>query len=150
MPKTYVSLYIHCVFSTKGRLPLIPPDVQRPLWSAMVRIARDHGMKALAVGGTRDHSHALLSLPSTIAVSKAVQLIKGASSKWIKDNFNQCSTFAWQQGYGAFSVHASFIDNNIQYIQKQQAHHAKKSFVQEYTEILERHGIEIDEKHAWD
>ena len=89
-------------------------------------------------------------MPSTITASKAVQLVKGASSKWIKDNFKQCDNFAWQQGYGAFSVHISFLDRTIRYIQNQEQHHRNTSFEQEYAEILKRHGFTIDEKHTYD
>jgi len=149
MSKTYVCLYIHGIFSTKERLPLILPEVQRPLWMEMYRIARRHDMRALAVGGTQDHAHILLSLPATIPIYKAVQVVKGASSKWIKENFSQCQKFKWQRGYGAFSVHQSFLDRTIQYIQNQMEHHRHRSFVQEYTAILQKHGFEIDDHHTW-
>jgi REP element-mobilizing transposase RayT len=107
-------------------------------------------MRALSIGGTHNHAHVLLSLPSTMTVAKALKSVKGASSKWIKDNFKKCGSFAWQQGYGAFSVHVSFLEKTIRYIERQQEHHKNKSFVQEYTEILEKHGLQIDEKHTWD
>ena len=88
----------HCVFATKNRRILIPADLKRKLWPYMAGIARENKFKALAAGGTSDHAHVLLSLPTTIAVAKAVQLIKGGSSKWINDHLKM-RPFDWQDGY---------------------------------------------------
>ena len=87
MGNTYTSLYIHYIFSTKNRLPLIVPEIQDRLWPYMAGIAKKNNMTALAVGGMPDHIHILLSLPATLSVSKAIQSIKGNSSKWIYDTF---------------------------------------------------------------
>jgi REP element-mobilizing transposase RayT len=106
-------------------------------------------MKALAIGGTRDHVHALLSLPGMMSFAKAVQLIKGGSSKWINDTFCGQRKFAWQEGYGAFSVSASQVPKTIAYINNQKEHHRKKSFEEEFLELLERHGIEYDQHYVF-
>jgi REP element-mobilizing transposase RayT len=99
---TYVSDLVHCVFSTKLRRNLIQPEVQSDLWSFLGGIARKNKFKALTVGGTANHVYILLSLPADMALAKAMQLIKGASSRWMNESHTR--NFAWQEGYGAFTV----------------------------------------------
>ncbi len=149
MTNSYISLYIHIVFSTKGREPMIIPELQNRLWAYLGGIARENSMKALSVGGTEDHVHTLLSLPATLAVAKAVQRIKGGSSKWVHDADVDLRQFAWQEGYGAFSVNVSLIEETIRYIERQAEHHRRKTFQEEYIEFLKRHGIEYDERYVW-
>jgi len=95
---------MHCVWATSERRPLIKPDLQQRLWPYFGGIARENKMKALIVGGVEDHVHVMLSIPSTLSVAKAVQLLKGNSSKWIHDTFKEHWSFEWQEGYGAFSA----------------------------------------------
>jgi REP element-mobilizing transposase RayT len=149
MPHSYVSCHIHYVFSTKERRPFITPDIKERLWAYMGGIARDNRMKALAIGGTEDHAHVLLRLPSTISIAKAIQLIKGGSSKWVSDTFPSHRDFEWQQGYGAFSISVSGIERTMAYIRAQEAHHRTKTFQEEFCDFLERHGIEYDERYVW-
>jgi REP element-mobilizing transposase RayT len=106
-------------------------------------------MKALAIGGTANHLHALLSLPGMMSFAKAVQLIKGGSSKWVHDNFPELRKFEWQEGYGAFSVSASQVAKTIAYINNQKEHHRKKTFQEEFLELLKKHGIEYDPRHVF-
>ena len=113
-------------------------------------IARDHRMKALSIGGVEDHVHILLSLPSTIAVAKAIQLIKGGSSKWIHENFPKHRNFSWQEGYGAFSIGISQVATTNRYIAGQEEHHRKVSFQEEFLAFLKKHEIEYDERYIWD
>jgi putative transposase len=140
MSHTYYSLTAHCVFATKQRRILIPSDLKKKLWPYMAGIARMNKFKALAVGGMEDHAHILLSLPTTITVAKAVQLIKGGSSKWINDHLSG-RPFAWQDGYAAFSTCISQLEKTIRYINTQEEHHRKMSFDDEFLRMLERHGI---------
>lgn len=105
-------------------------------------------MKALAIGGTADHIHTLLSLPATMNIAKAVQLIKGGSSKWIHDTFHKSREFAWQEGYGAFTVSRSQMKKTVAYIDAQKEHHRKKSFRDEFIEFLDKHEIEYDPRYA--
>jgi putative transposase len=149
MPHSFVSTYVHCIFSTKGRLPLINPDLQLRLWPYIGGIARENGIKAIAIGGVEDHVHALLSLPAAIAVAKAVQLIKGGSSKWLHEGFPALKDFAWQEGYGAFSIGRSQVDANVEYIRRQKDHHRKKSFQEEFLQLLDKHGIEYDVRYVF-
>ena len=99
-------------------------------------------MKALAIGGTSDHVHALLSLPSMMSFAKAVQLIKGGSSKWVHETSPERRKFEWQEGYGAFSVSASQVPKTIAYINNQKEHHRRKTFQEEFLELLKKHAIE--------
>jgi|ERR1051325_12588 REP element-mobilizing transposase RayT len=147
---SYVSSFHHCVFSAKERRPLITPALRERLWPFLGGIARQNGMKALEIGGVEDHVHILLSLPATIPISKALQLIKGGSSKWIHDTFPDHRLFAWQEKYGAFSVSVSQLDNVIQYIKSQPDHHRKVSFQEEFVALLKRHRIEYDERYLWE
>jgi REP element-mobilizing transposase RayT len=112
-------------------------------------IAKENRMKALAIGGTSDHLHALLSLPGMMSFAKAVQLIKGGSSKWINDTFLRQKRFEWQEGYGAFSVSASQVPKTIAYINNQKEHHRRKTFQEEFLELLSRHGIEYDQRYVF-
>ena len=142
MSHTYVSGLFHCVFSTKERCGLIPPARQTDLWSYLGGIARKNGFKAIAVGGTDDHVHVLLSLPSTMSLAKAVQLLKGGSSKWMNDS--GATGFAWQQGYGAFSIGISQQAATIAYIRSQATHHHKRGFDEEFLAFLRKHRVEYD------
>lgn len=136
---SHTSLLFHCVFSTKDRLPLIPTQIKSRLWSYVGGIARVNDMKALAVGGMRDHLHVLLSLSPTMAIAKAVQLLKAGSSKWMHEQ--RVTQFEWQVGYGAFTIGISQVAATKNYILNQEKHHAKKSFAQEWQTFLRRHGL---------
>jgi len=150
MSHSYVSALFHCVFSTKERRPLITPDLETRLWPYMCGIAREQQMKIVEIGGTKDHIHFLLSLPATISLSKALQTVKGCSSKWVHDTFlGEHRGFAWQEGYGAFSIGISQTETTLKYIRNQKTHHAKVSFEDEFKKILERHWITYDEKYIF-
>jgi REP element-mobilizing transposase RayT len=146
---SYISSYFHCVFSTKERRRYITPELRERLWPFLGGIARQNKMRAIEVGGVEDHVHILLSLPSTIPLSKALQLVKGGSSKWIHETFPQQREFAWQQEYGAFSVSLSQLDKTIEYIKGQEAHHKNMTFQEEFVTLLKRHRIEYDERYLW-
>jgi putative transposase len=149
MSHSYVSNIMHCTFSTKGRHPSIDSDLESRLWPYLGGIARENRIKALAIGGTTDHMHALLSLPGMMSFAKAVQLIKAGSSKWINDTFPKQKKFEWQEGYGAFSVSASQVPKTIAYINNQKEHHRKKTFQEEFLELLTKHGIEYDQRYGF-
>jgi len=107
-------------------------------------------MKAIEIGGVDDHVHLLLSLPSTMAIAKSMQLIKGGSSKWIHETFPDQRLFNWQIKYGAFSVSASLLDKTAQYIRQQEAHHKKMTFQEEFLALLKKHNVEYDERYLWE
>jgi putative transposase len=109
MANTFSCLNIHCVFSTKERVWVLNPDIRERLWPYMGGIAKQNGMIPKCIGGVSDHVHLLVTLPTRLAVAKAVQLIKAGSSAWIHQTFPNLRNFAWQQGYGVFSVGISQV-----------------------------------------
>lgn len=149
MPHSYSSALFHIVYSTKERRNLITEELQPRLWAYIGGIARENGMKALAVGGIHNHVHILLSIPATTALAKAVQIIKGGSSKWVHDTFPALSSFEWQEGYAAFSISISGVADTIHYIENQAEHHRTKSFEDEFTAFLERHKITFDPRYVF-
>jgi REP element-mobilizing transposase RayT len=148
MGHTHCSSLFHCVFSTKERRSIIAPDIQDRLWAYMGGIAREHGMKALAVGGMEDHVHLLLSPPSSLAIATAMREIKSASSRWMHETCAQ-SGFQWQEGYGAFSVGQAQVEATLAYIAGQKENHRKRDFQAEFIAILKKHRIEYDPRYVW-
>lgn len=138
---SFVNCLMHCIFATKERRPMITPDLQARLWPYLGGIARESNMKALIVGGVQDHVHVLLAVPSTLSVAKSMQLLKGNSSKWIHDTFKERWDFEWQEGYGAFSIGVSGIEDTMRYIQGQAEHHRKLTFREEVELFLKKHGM---------
>ncbi len=136
----------HCIFATKGREALLTPETRARLWPYLGGIARDNGMKALAIGGVADHVHILLSVPATMSVSKAMQLLKGNSSKWIHETFPALRQFAWQEGYGAFSIGISGVEETCAYIRGQEEHHRTRTYREEVIMFLTRHGLSFDDE----
>jgi REP element-mobilizing transposase RayT len=149
MPHSYLSNVMHCVFSTKERREFITPEMRQRLWPFIGGIAKENGMKALAIGGVADHVHVLLSLPATMPVAKAMQLLKGGSSKFVHETFPDMRGFAWQEGYAAFSVSISHIEETVAYIQRQAEHHRRRTFEEEFRAFLRKHSIEYDERQVW-
>src|SRR5437867_675686 len=150
MAHTYTSLYYHLIFSTKRREPWLHEEIQDRVWAYLGGIARENDMTALQVGGVSDHVHALVLSRPTILVSRMLQLLKGGSSLWIHETFPSLRGFAWQDGYGAFTVSKSNIPQVIEYIKNQKEHHKTKTFQEEYLEFLREYGIEYDERYLWD
>lgn len=149
MANTYSSLSYHLVFSTKNRVNYIKPKIENRIWAYIGGIARKHKMTALQIGGIENHIHALVIAPPTLSPSQIAQFLKGDSSKWIHEEFPTIKDFAWQDGYGAFTVSKSNIADVIEYIKNQRAHHHTKSFQEEYISLLDKHEIEYDERYLW-
>ena len=143
MAHTYTSVYIHCVFSTKERRPLIPATRTAELYAYLGGIARSEGLTLIAAGGTANHIHLLLVMSAVCSLAHAVQKLKGSSSKWMG------SGFSWQEGYGAFSVSASQLEVVKRYIQNQEEHHRKRDFEEEFTTLLRSCGVEFDERFVF-
>jgi len=148
MSHTFCSSLFHCVFSTRERTKVIVPDLQERLWAYMGGIARENGMTALAAGGTEDHAHILLSLPSSLTIAEGMQGIKSGSSRWLHESCG-LTGFEWQKGYGAFSIGCSQVDATVAYIARQKEHHQKRDFQAEFLVILKQHGIEYDPRYVW-
>jgi len=150
MAQSLANILVHLVFSTKGRRRLIDGAIEGELHRYLASACNTCGCPAHRVGGTEDHIHLLLSLSRTITVAGLVQSIKADSSKWLKTKGPRCETFAWQGGYGAFSIGQSQVDAVRRYIAGQKEHHAKRSFQDEFRALLRRYGIEWDERYVWD
>jgi putative transposase len=149
MANTYTALFYHVVFSTKNRVAYIKPEIESRVWAYIGGVARAHKLTALQVGGTEDHIHALVMARATHSPSQIAQYLKGDSSKWIHQEFPELRGFAWQDGYGAFTVSKSNLPDVIHYIKSQREHHQQKSFQEEYLDFLKRHEIDYDERYVW-
>jgi putative transposase len=143
---TYAQNVVHVVFSTKDRRKAIDHALQPKLWAYVTGICRKLDIYVHSVGGMEDHIHLLIQIPPVLTLSKAVATIKANSSRWANDEGHK---FAWQQGYGAFSVSASVIPAVIRYIRNQEEHHKKMDFDAEFFALLKKHGIAFDPKHVF-
>lgn len=148
MSHTYVNCLLHVVFSTNGRQALIDETWRARFHEVIGGVARNRGFPPVVIGGVADHVHALISLPSGMAIAEAMRLLKTNSSKWANDTFFPQRNFAWQAGYGAFSIARSQIDATVAYIRGQEEHHRHRTFVDEYRDFLDRQGIAWEERRA--
>ncbi len=148
MPSTHVSLHYHIVFSTKERAPSIDEAFRSRLYAYLGGVVRGLGGTPLEIGGVADHVHLLVGLKPTHTLSDVIRVLKSDSSKWIHVEMRQ-KHFAWQEGYGAFSVSRSNVVAVRTYIAQQEEHHRRRSFEEEYLEFLRRHEIEFDERYLW-
>jgi putative transposase len=148
MPSTHLSLHFHIVFSTKDRHPFIESSWRSRLHEYLGGLVRATDGIPEAVGGTADHVHLLAGLKATHTLSTFVQDIKQTSSRWIHETIG-VKNFAWQQGYGAFTVSESNRGAVKEYIAKQEEHHRTKSLQEEYLAFLQKHGVQYDERYLW-
>jgi len=145
----YTKLMYHIVFSTKQRTPFLEQALLSRLCKYLGGITRVQDGQMLSAGGAADHVHLAIVSSQTKALADLVRIIKANSSRWIHQEFPDLKRFAWQDGYGAFSVSPSVISEVVRYIESQEAHHRKMSFQEEFTALLVKHGIEFDEKYIW-
>ena len=150
MPGTYSQLLLHVVFSTKERKPWITDDVADRLYPYIGGIVRAEKGVLYDVGGVEDHLHLYLRWRPDGSVSDLMRTVKSRSSKWVHDTFPQLGAFAWQEGYGVFSVSKSQEEAVKKYIAGQAEHHQKEDFKSELLRILRAHGVEFDEKYVFD
>jgi putative transposase len=148
MPSTYVSLYYQLIFSTNDRRRFINKSWESRLYSYLGGIIRNLGGVAKSIGGDADHVHILASLKATHCVAEVMKVLKSNSSGWVHKEIG-IQSFDWQNGYSAFTVGRSELGVVEQYIEQQKEHHRKKTFQQEYREILQEYGIEFDERYLW-
>jgi REP element-mobilizing transposase RayT len=146
MPHKYPNILIHLVFSTKERADMIPNDLLPRLWKYFAGIGRNHDVPVLAAGGTSNHSHLLIVLPSDMAPAKAVQVLKANSSRWIRQHG---IAFAWQEGYGAFSVSGSDKTAVMGYIEHQAEHHRSRSYETEFETMIRKSGMQFNADEAF-
>lgn len=150
MPQSLANLYIHLIFSTKNRYPFLKDEVRDELHAYMAKVLANLNCPAVLINSVEDHVHVLFNLSRTVAVAKAVEDVKKSSSRWIKTKSPILEKFAWQSGYGAFSVSESNVEKVANYIRGQKEHHRVKTFQEEYREFLVKHKIEYDERYVWD
>lgn len=150
MADTFSQIYIHLVFSVKGRQNIIHKTWREELFKYVSGIIKGRDQKVFAIGGMPDYIHILISLRPNYLVSELVNSVKTNSSKWINSKGFIKGKFNWQEGYGAFSYGQSQLDHVIQYINNQELHHQRKSFKEEYIELLEKFNIKFDEKYLFD
>ena len=150
MGQSLVKNYVHLVFSTKHRQPLILPSVEAELHSYLGGTCRRLECPVIKVGSHFDHVHILCMLSKKMTITSLLEELKSSSSKWMKSKGREYQTFYWQNGYGSFSVGAFEIDNLITYIANQHDHHRKVSFQDEFRGYLETYDIEYDERYVWD
>lgn len=149
MPQSLAQIYVHLVFSTKGRAGLIPAALQTRLHAYLAGACNAMACPAVQVGGMPDHVHVLFRLARTATISDTVKNAKVESSKWMKSE-GDVRDFAWQAGYGAFSVSASHVQDVTRYIQNQAEHHHARTFQEEFRRLLELYEVEYDEAYVWD
>ena len=150
MAGKYLSLLVHFTWSTAGREPWLETEMRDDLYSYIGGIMRKKNAKLLSAGGMLDHIHLYASMPSTISIADFVNAVKSNSSRWIHESFARLRKFAWQEGYGAFSVSKSEEGKVVRYILNQESHHRKRTFKEELIGLLEKHGIAYDKRYIWD
>ncbi len=148
MPSTHLSLHYHLVFSTKDRVPFIDEGWRARLRAFLGGVTREADGIPTAVGGVADHVHLLIGLPATVRLADVLREAKTISSRWVRDEVHEAG-FAWQEGYRAFTVSASQCDEVRAYIERQEEHHRRRTFQEEYGLLLRRSGVTYDPRHLW-
>ncbi len=149
MPHTFASLLVHVVFSTKDRAPELSPELSARLFPYMGGIAKELKAAPMIINGPADHVHALLSIPPAVSVADLLRVLKTNSSRWVHERFPQRRRFAWQAGYGAFTVSVSRAEDVRAYITSQHEHHRRVSFQEEFLRLLKKHGLECPAEDGW-
>ena len=150
MPQSLANIYIHLIFSTKERFPYLTRQVRPDLHAYMATVLANLNSPAVLINSVADHVHILFNMGRTITLAQTVEDVKKSSSKWIKTQGADLTTFAWQSGYGGFSVSESNVPNVANYIRNQEEHHRVKTFQEEYREFLAKQKIQYAERYVWD
>ncbi len=150
MAQSLADVILHFVFSTKGRNPWIQSDVEEELYQYISGVCRNLDSPVIKINGVEDHIHVLLQLGKTIPISKLISEMKSSSSRWIKTKGDHYRDFAWQGGYGVFSVSRPNLEGAKKYLSHQKKHHKTVTFKEELLAMLQRAQIPYDEKYLWD
>ena len=150
MPQSLSFLLVHVVFSTKDRAALLDTEVRPDLYAYLATIVRNNDCECFRVGGVADHVHLAIRLNRRASVADLVAEMKASSSQWLKSQSPRLAKFAWQRGYGAFSVGPSDLNALIRYIETQESHDKKQAFQDELRAFLAKYGIECEERYLWD
>ena len=150
MAQSLSNVIVHVVFSTKYRERSIVDSVRPSLHAYLAEIGRDMGCQVYRVGGVADHVHLAVSLSRTCTMADMVKKMKFTSSSWMKKQGRDFYDFAWQSGYGVFSISVSHLEKLFAYIENQEEHHKTRTFQEEYRELLRKNGMTVDETYLWD
>jgi len=150
MAQSLSLVIVHVIFSTKERVLLLDAEVRPKLHAYLAKVARNAGCEAHRVGGVADHVHLAVRLSRTITIAELVETLKTTSSKWLKGQSASLGAFAWQRGYGCFSVGPSDLDSLCEYIDGQEEHHRQRTFQEEFRMFLAKYGVEYNEAYVWD
>ena len=150
MARTLIEVYLHIVFSTKNRANIIHPEIEADLHSYIAGIIANLDSMCIAVNGTENHVHTLVSLGKTMATSNLVREVKKGSTAWLKRQEAVSRDFSWQDGYGGFSVGRSELPAVRRYIAAQKEHHRSVSYDEEFVALLDEHGVAYDARYLWD
>ena len=151
MPQSLSAVYLHAVFSTKERIPLVAaPELRRTLHAFLGATSRELDCTPLQIGGTADHVHILAQQGRRISQAAWIKEIKRVSSRWLKTQDRAMDDFRWQDGYAVFSVSPSNLERVRAHVADQERHHARFDYPRELVTLLKRHGVEWDERHLWD
>ncbi len=151
MPQSLANVVVHLVFSSKDRRPSLQNmQLRQAMHKYLGGASNTLNCGSIIVGGVEDHVHLLARQARTISISEWVKELKRVTSIWAKEHDTRLEDFQWQAGYGAFSVSQSNVEQVKLYIQQQEEHHRKFDFKTEYLTLLERHGVEFDERYVWD
>jgi putative transposase len=148
VPQSLSNVVVHLVFSTKNRTAWLTPVLRNEVFAYLVGILRDIGCVPMRVGGHEDHAHLLFAMVRTRSMAQVVEEVKTGSSRWIKKK--GVADFSWQAGYAVFSVSMGEVDAVDAYIERQDEHHRRTSFMDEFRSLMLEAGIEIDERYVWD
>ncbi len=149
MANTYTQIHIQTVFSVQGGNSIIKKSFKNELYKYITGIIQNNGHKVLAINGMPDHVHIFFGMRPTQSLSDLMQDVKGDSSKWINQRGFINGKFSWQEGYGGFSYSKSQVDNVIDYIKRQEIHHRRKTFTEEYIEFLEKFEVPYNERYIF-
>lgn len=150
MAGKHLSVLVHFIWSTAGREPWIAPEWRERLYGYLGGVLREKNARLISAGGMPDHIHLSVSIPSTVTLAGIVGGMKANSSRWVHETFPRQRAFAWQKGYGAFSVSKSGEERLLEYIRTQEEHHRSRGFKEEYMSFLKHYCVEYDENYLWD
>jgi REP element-mobilizing transposase RayT len=150
MAQSLSQVYLHVVFSTKKRVPVLEKKCRPGLFAYIAGTIKLLGAQALIINGVEDHLHILTVFPRTITIAEFIKEIKRTSSKWLKTQGPQFHGFSWQTGYGVFSVSYESFENVKRYIERQEEHHRIKGFKEEFLDLLEQYDVDYDPRYLWD
>ena len=149
MANTFTQIHIHAIYAVQNRMSLIQKSWQERLYEYIIAIIQKHGHKVLSIGGMPDHIHILFGFRPTQALSNLMQEVKRDSSEWINQQRLVAGRFSWQEGYSAFSYSKSQVSTVAEYIEMQEEHHTKTTFIDEYKTFLEKFDLKYDERYIF-